>query len=103
MAGYQSTDFSNPCEVLKLYRIYGSYQYEATIFRKPNGEFEIHGACLVRNERKEVWIGGRFRHIRRLKLVTTSGKVVELERRATGDYVAITDGFQLTAPEFVQV
>jgi len=47
-------------------------------------EFEIHGACLVDNERKQVWTGERFRHVRRLKLVTTSGNVVEFERRATG-------------------
>ena len=41
MSGYQTTDFSTDCEVLKLYRIFydpfRQTQHEATIFRKQNG------------------------------------------------------------------
>ena len=41
MSGYQTTDFSTDCEVLKLCRIFydpfRQTQHEATIFRKQNG------------------------------------------------------------------
>lgn len=104
MSLYQTTDFSNSCEVLKLYRtVYEPYQHEATIFRKPNGEFEVHGACLVSDERNQVWNGGRIRYDRRLKIVTTSYNVVEFERRGTGEYRTITAGYFLSDPNFVPV
>jgi len=94
MSGYQTTDFSNACEVVKLYRIipYQPNQHEATIFRKPNGEFEVHGACLVSNERNRDWIGYK----RKLKIVTASYNVVEFERRGTGGISQMLFLFEFT-------
>lgn len=107
MCAFQTTDFSNSCEVLKLYKIvydpFKPNQHEATIFRKQQGEFEVHGACLVSNDRHPVWTGGRTRYVRRLKIVTTSYNVVEFERRWTGEYLTITDGYELTGPKYVTV
>lgn len=107
MSGYQTTDFINSCEVLKLYRIYYNpyrqKQHVATIFRKQDGGFEVHRACLVSNERYPVSVGGRTRYVRRLKIVTTSYNVVEFQRRWTGEYETITDGYELDGPNYVTV
>lgn len=104
MSRYQTPDFvHNTCEIVKVQTYQGGHV--ATIFRKPNGEFEVHGACLVRNELKEGfdWQQDRFRRYRKLRIVTSSGGVLDIKRRGTNGYEIETQGYHLTGVKSVNV
>ncbi|CAH3146198.1 unnamed protein product [Pocillopora meandrina] len=87
-------------------------RYVAAIFRKPpNGKFEVHGACLVRNElkQKDFW-GSPRRFYRDLRIVTSSGGVLDIERHGTNGISLITlslmmktTGYKLTGVKTVHV
>lgn len=104
MSGFQTEDYvSNTCEIVEVKTVSGGYV--ATIFRKPpNGEFEVQGACLVCNELKREydWYGN-LRRYRKLRIVTSSGHVLDIERQGTNDYKMITPGYQLTRVQTVNV
>lgn len=105
MSRYQTPDFvPNTCEIVKVQTYQGGHV--ATIFRKPpNGEFEVHGACLVRNELKEgfAWQQRRFHRYRKLRIVTSSGGVLDINRCGTNDYDIETQGYHLTGVKSVNV
>ena len=61
MSGYQTTDFINSCEVLKLYRIYYNpyrqKQHVATIFRKQDGgETLSYFDTLLVKQSNPLWL-----------------------------------------------
>ena len=118
MSGFQTEDYvSNTCEIVEVKTVSGGYV--ATIFRKPpNGgmfaafpsltcqliklsfltifpffasEFEVQGACLVCNELKREydWYGN-LRRYRTLRIVTSSGHVLDIERQGTNGILLIT-------------
>lgn len=103
MSGFETDDYvSNTCEIVKVLNSFG--ESVATIFRKPNGEFEVQGACLVRNELKQrsVWYTNLHRY-RELRIVTSSGGVLVIERHGSNDYRMSTSGYQLTEVKTVSV
>ncbi|PFX15883.1 hypothetical protein AWC38_SpisGene19889 [Stylophora pistillata] len=105
MSWYPPPDFvDNTCEIVKVQTNLG--QHVATIFRKPpNGEFEVHGACLVRNELVQDfdWRRNRNRPYRKLRIVTSLGSVLDIKRRGTNDYEIETSGFHLTGVKSVSI
>lgn len=103
MSGFETDDYvSNTCEIVKVLNSFG--ESVATIFRKPNGEFEVQGACLVRNELKQRsdWYTNLHRY-RELRIVTSSGGVLVIERHGSNDYRMSTSGYQLTEVKTVSV
>ncbi|RMX51027.1 hypothetical protein pdam_00018457 [Pocillopora damicornis] len=111
MSGFETDDYvSDTCEIVKVLNSFG--ESVATIFRKPNGEFEVQGACLVRNELKQehVWYNN-LRRYRKLRLiVTSSGCVLDIERHGSNGILLInlslrmsTSGYQLTEVKTVSV
>lgn len=104
MSGYETDDYVfNTCETVEVQDRLG--RYVAAIFRKPpNGKFEVHGACLVRNElkQKDFW-GSPRRFYRDLRIVTSSGGVLDIERHDTNDYRMKTTGYKLTGVKTVHV
>lgn len=103
MSGFETDDYvSNTCEIVKVLNSFG--ESVATIFRKPNGEFEVQGACLVRNELKQrsVWYTNLHRY-RELRIVTSLGGVLVIERHGSNDYRMSTSGYQLTEVKTVSV
>lgn len=103
MSGFETDDYvSDTCEIVKVLNSFG--ESVATIFRKPNGEFEVQGACLVRNELKQrsVWYTNLHRY-RELRIVTSSGGVLVIERHGSNDYRMSTSGYQLTEVKTVSV
>ena len=54
-------------------------------------EFEVQGACLVCNELKREydWYGN-LRRYRKLRIVTSSGHVLDIERQGTNGILLIT-------------
>lgn len=117
MSGFETDDYvSNTCEIVKVLNSFG--ESVATIFRKPNGgmsvafpsltcqltkltfvmifpffasEFEVQGACLVRNELKQrsVWYTNLNRY-RELRIVTSSGGVLVIERHGSNGILLIS-------------
>lgn len=104
MSGYETDDYVfNTCETVEVQDRLG--RYVAAIFRKPpNGKFEVHGACLVRNElkQKDFW-GSPRRFYRDLRIVTSSGGVLDIERHGSNDYRMKTPGYRLTGIKMVNV
>lgn len=118
MSGYETDDYVfNTCETVEVQDSLG--RYVAAIFRKPpNGsmfaafpsmtcqlinlsfltfltlftsEFEVHGACLVRNELKQKDLRGSPRRFyRNLRIVTSSGGVLDIERHGSNGILLIT-------------
>lgn len=90
MSGFETDDYvSNTCEIVKVLNSFG--ESVATIFRKPNGEFEVQGACLVRNELKQRsgWYTNLHRY-RELRIVTSSGGVLVIERHGSNGILLIS-------------
>lgn len=112
MASYQPSDFyDRSCEVMDLYKEIiipngiVTYKKEATIYRKPNGEFHVEGACFLINEERKVrqnsWSSSIVRS-RYIKIVTSSRSIVEFERRGRQEYRMITDGYKFGSLDSVQ-
>ena len=87
MSGYETDDYVfNTCETVEVLNL--SF---LTFFPLFTSEFEVHGACLVRNElkQKDFW-GSPRRFYRDLRIVTSSGGVLDIERHGTNGISLIT-------------